>query len=48
MESTQSRNTEMQTFENEVRQIAGSTPSETLADQGLKEEAVGITFSLWL
>lgn len=43
MGNTQSCNIEMQTFRNEDRQIAGSTTtSETLADQGLKEKAVGI------
>lgn len=48
MGKPQSWNTEMQTFKNEVRQIAVSTTSETLADQVLKEKAVGITCSLWL
>lgn len=46
MGNTQSCNTEMQTFKNEVRQIAVSTTSETLADQVLKEKVVGITCSL--
>lgn len=42
MGNTQSYNTGMQTFKNEVRQIAWSTISEPLADQVLKEKAAGI------